>query len=144
MIQSPLSAYKETRVRTASPGQMIVMLYNEAVKQCDTATDLIGKDLKKNPQFIEKVNASISKVQDIVTELMASLDFEAGGDIARDLFSLYVFFNRELMDANIQKDSKRIGGIRTMLDELRQAWVHAASQTQGSGGEARTGVNIAG
>jgi flagellar protein FliS len=144
MIQSPLTAYKETRVKTASPGQLIVMLYNEAVKQCDTAIDLLKENTKTKPQYIEKINKAINKVQDIVTELMASLDFEAGGDIAKDLFSLYVFFNRELMEANIAKDVKRIGAIRTMLDDLRQAWVQAAAQTQGAGGEGQSGVNIAG
>ncbi|MBU0936124.1 MAG: flagellar export chaperone FliS [Spirochaetes bacterium] len=144
MIQSPLTAYKETRVRTASPGQLIIMLYNEAVKQCDTAMELLEANLKEKPQHIEQVNKAVNKVQDIVTELMASLDFEAGGDIAKDLFSLYVYFNRELMEANIAKDRKRIGSIRNMLDELRGAWVQAAAQTQGAGGEGQSGVNIAG
>ena len=73
MIQSPLGAYKETRVRTASPGQLIVMLYNEAVKQCDTALDYMTENVKKKPQNIEKINQAVNKVQDIVTELMASL-----------------------------------------------------------------------
>lgn len=144
MIQSPLTAYKETRVKTASPGQLIVMLYNEAVKQCDTAIELLKENPRKKPQYIEKINHAINKVQDIVTELMASLDFEAGGDIAKDLFALYVFFNRELMEANIAKDAKRVGAVRTMLDDLRQAWVQAAAQTQGAGGEGQSGVNIAG
>ena len=144
MIQSPLTAYKETRVRTASPGQLIVMLYNEAVKQCDTALELLGVDIKERPQNIEKINLAVGKVQDIVTELMASLDFEAGGDIAKNLFSLYVFFNKELMEANIAKDRRRIATVRTMLDELRGAWVQAAAQTQGAGGEGQSGVNIAG
>lgn len=144
MLQSPLTAYRETRVRTASPGQLIVMLYNEAVKQCDTALEILDEDYKKKPQNIERINAAVNKVQDIITELMASLDFEAGGDIARDLFSLYVFFNRELMEANIAKDRGRIRSIRTMLDELRQAWVQAVAQTQGAGGEGQSGVNIAG
>ncbi|HAP42889.1 MAG: flagellar export chaperone FliS [Spirochaetes bacterium GWD1_61_31] len=144
MIQSPLGAYKETRVRTASPGQLIVMLYNEAVKQCDTALDYMTENVKKKPQNIEKINQAVNKVQDIVTELMASLDFEAGGDIARDLFALYVFFNRELMEANIAKDGQRIRSVRNLLDELRQAWVQAAAQTGGVGGEGQAGVNIAG
>jgi len=112
MTQNPLAAYKETRIRTAGPGQLVVMLYEEAVKQCDRAVDFLDTDLKKKPANIEKVNQAICKVQDIVTELMASLDFEAGGDIARDLFSLYVYFNRELTEANIAKDVGRVRAIR--------------------------------
>ena len=144
MIHNPLAAYKETRVRTAGPGQLIVMLYEEAVKQCDRAIEFLDTDLKKKPGNIEKINQSLSKVHDIITELMASLDFEAGGDIARDLFSLYVFFNRELTEANIAKDVARVKSVRGMLAELSSAWAIAATKAQGSGDERRSGVNIAG
>jgi flagellar secretion chaperone FliS len=144
MTQNPLAAYRETRIRTAGPGQLVVMLYEEAVKQCDRAIDFLDTDLRKKPSNIEKVNQSICKVQDIVTELMASLDFDAGGDIARDLFALYVYFNRELTEANITKDIGRLKSVRTMLGELSSAWAVAATKAQGAGGERRPGVNIAG
>jgi len=145
MTQNPLAAYRETRVRTAGPGQLVVMLYEEAVKQCDRAVEYLETDLKKKPANIEKVNQAICKVQDIITELMASLDFDAGGDIARDLFSLYVYFNRELTEANIAKDATRIKAVRLMMAELASAWVVAATKATGSGDERRaSGVNIAG
>jgi len=144
MTQNPLAAYKETRIRTAGPGQLVVMLYEEAVKQCDRAVDFLDTDLKKKPANIEKVNQALGKVQDIITELMASLDFDAGGDIARDLFSLYVYFNRELTEANIAKDSGRVKVVRTMLADLSSAWAVAATKATGPGEERRSGVNIAG
>ncbi len=145
MTQNPLAAYRETRVRTAGPGQLVVMLYEEAVKQCDRAVEYLDTDLKKRPANIEKINQAICKVQDIITELMASLDFDAGGDIARDLFSLYVYFNRELTEANIAKDATRIKAVRLMLAELASAWVVAATKATGMGDERRaSGVNIAG
>lgn len=144
MTQNPLAAYRETRIRTAGPGQLVVMLYEEAVKQCDRAVDFLDTDLKRKPANIEKVNQAICKVQDIVTELMASLDFEAGGDIARDLFSLYVYFNRELTEANIAKDIGRVKAVRAMIADLASAWSVAAVKAQGVGDERRPGVNIAG
>ena len=144
MNYNPLAAYKETRVKTASPGQLVVMLYEEAVKQCDRAIELLSAGRASKPANIDKANAAIGKVQDIITELMASLDFELGGDIAKNLFSLYMFFNRELMEANIAKDSPRISAVRAMLEELRSAWSVAATQAQGSGGDRAPGVNIAG
>ncbi|MBN1520409.1 MAG: flagellar export chaperone FliS [Spirochaetales bacterium] len=140
MNQNPLAAYRETRVKTASPGQLVVMLYEEAVKQCDRAVELLSKGPK--PADIERCGTIILHVQDIITELMASLDFEAGGQLAHDLFSLYVYFNRELMEANIAKDASRVRSIRDLLDELRGAWAVAATQAQGS--ERVQGVNIAG
>ena len=144
MTQNPLAAYKETRIRTATPGQLIVMLYEEAVRQCDRAIELLGTDLKKKPANIEKINTALGKVHDIITELMASLDFEAGGDIASDLFALYIYFNRELTEANITKDSERVGSIRKMLADLASAWTVEVSKTQGAGTERQPGVNIAG
>jgi flagellar protein FliS len=145
MNASPLAAYRETRVKTASPAQLVVMLYDEAVKQCDFALGYMKDDVKKNPQNIEKVNKALGKVQDIVTELMAGLDFDAGGDIAADLFALYVWFGRQLLDANMTKDAAIVGSVRKMMDELRGAWSEAATKVQGgSMPGASAGVNIAG
>ncbi len=143
-MNNPLSAYRETRVRTASPGQIILMLYAEAVKSCDGAASLIEQGIREHPENIEQVNKAITRAQDVVTELMAALDFEAGGEIARNLFSLYVFFNKELMEGNIAKDAKRIRAVRTMLDELRMAWTEAVRKAGGVQTQSSVGVNIAG
>jgi flagellar protein FliS len=143
MNANPLAAYRETRVKTASPGQLVVMLYDEAIKQSDTAIELFGPDSKPKPESIERINLALGKVQDIITELMASLDFDAGGDIAKDLFALYVWFGREVLEANIRKEVSRVASVRKMLAELREAWVEAASKAQ-SGSSTAVGVNIAG
>jgi flagellar protein FliS len=143
MNANPLAAYRETRVKTASPGQLVVMLYDEALKQCDIAIELSGSGPKPHPDHIEKINLALSKAQDIVTELMASLDFDAGGEIARNLFALYVWFGRELLEANISKDTARIKSVRGMLAELRGAWAEVALSSQG-GSNSAMGVNIAG
>ncbi len=143
MNANPLAAYRETRVKTASPGQLVVMLYDEAIKQSDTAIQLLGPESKPRPEDIERINVALGKVQDVITELMASLDFDAGGEIARDLFALYVWFGREILEANIHKEVGRVSSVRTMLAELREAWADAATKAQG-GSSAPVGVNIAG
>jgi flagellar protein FliS len=142
MNVNPLAAYRETRVKTASPGQLVVMLYDEALKQCDMAVELLSGG-KPKPESIERINAALGKVQDIVTELMASLDFDAGGEIAQSLFALYVWFGRELLEANIRKDPGKVSTVRTMLQELRGAWAEAATKSQ-AGTSPSVGVNIAG
>jgi flagellar secretion chaperone FliS len=143
MNANPLAAYRETRIKTASPGQLVVMLYDEAIKQSDTAMGLLGSSSKPRPEDIERINAALGKVQDVITELMASLDFEAGGEIAQNLFALYVWFGREMLEANIRKEVGRIAAVRNMLAELRAAWADAASKSQG-GSSTPVGVNIAG
>ncbi|MDR2019429.1 MAG: flagellar export chaperone FliS [Treponema sp.] len=142
-----LSAYRETRVKTASQGQLIIMLYDEAVRQLDMGLDLMGKNLpeKKDPGKIEQISKAILKTQEIITELMVSLDFEQGGEIAKNLFSLYTWFNHELLEANIRQDLKQIAVIRGMICELRGAWGEIIAKNAAEGiGQPSSGVNIAG
>jgi flagellar secretion chaperone FliS len=127
-MTNPVSAYKETRIRTASPGQLVLMLYAEAIRQCDIACDLMGSSQKPAPSLIERINAAIVRAQ----------------DISRNLFALYTFFNRELTEANITKDSARVKSVRSMLEELREAWIEVVKKVGDSGVESRSGVNISG
>ena len=142
-----ISTYRETRVKTASQGQLIIMLYDEAVKSLDRSLETLGLNVggRQNPGTIENISKSILKAQEIITELTVSLDFEQGGDIAKNLFSLYTWFNKELLEANISHDPQRITSVRNQLNELRAAWVEIASKTNAeSAGKTVPGVNIAG
>jgi flagellar protein FliS len=142
-----VSAYRETRVKTASQGQLVIMLYDEAVKQLDRSLELLNLNStgKKDPGRIEKISKAILKAQEIFTELMASLDFEQGGEIAKNLFSLYSWFNQELLEANVQKDLRRITIVRNMVYELRGAWAQIASKSPvETMNRPVAGVNIAG
>ena len=142
-----ISTYRETRVKTASQGQLIIMLYDEAVKHLDRGLELLDLNNrgKKNPGNIEKISKSILKAQEIITELTVSLDFEQGGEIAKNLFSLYTWFNKELLESNIHQDIKRITAVRNLLSELRSAWTEiVAKNSSETSGKAVTGVNIAG
>ena len=141
-----ISSYRETRVKTASQGQLIIMLYDAAVKQLDQGLELLTVNSrgKKNPANIEKISKSILKTQEIITELTVSLDFEQGGEIAKNLFSLYTWFNKELLEANISQDPRRITAVRNQLSELKSAWAQVAAKNGETTGKAVTGVNIAG
>jgi len=144
---SALSTYKETRIKTASQGQLIIMLYGEAIRQLDLALDLleVSDSGKKDPGRIEKVSKAVVKTQEIVAELMVSLDFEQGGDIAKNLFSLYTWFNRELMEANINQDKQRIASVRYLIEELRGAWQRiVVTNAAETANREVVGLNIAG
>ncbi len=141
MTNYQTNAYKETKVKTASQGRIIVMLYDEAIKQLNIAVDLIEKKSKQ----LDQVNNAISKARDIVTELMVSLDMEQGGEFANQMFSLYQWFNERLMEGNLKKSSEPVLQVRDMMSEIREAWNQIAGKTSverrdDQGG----GVNIAG
>jgi flagellar protein FliS len=137
--QNKLNAYRETNIKTASQGKLIIMLYDEAVRQLDLAAELLEGE---KPQY-DKVNNAVLRAQDMVTELMVSLDFDKGGEVAHNLFSLYMYFNRQMMQANLDKDVQSLKTIRDQLSELRGAWDQIINKQSGSG-EGSGGVNIAG
>ncbi len=136
---NPLKAYKETNIRTASQGKLIVMLYDEAIRQLTLAIQELGKHSRK----LDIVHNAVVKAQDVITELTASLDFEKGGEIAKNLLGLYLFFNRQLMEANVRKDAKPMEDVRKLLEELREAWIQIA-HVQVEESTPRSGVNLAG
>jgi flagellar protein FliS len=140
-----LSAYRETRIRTAGQGQLIVMLYDEAVKQLEKSLELLNlnKAGKQDPSRIEIIGKAIIKTRDIITELMVSLDFEKGGEIAQNLFALYTWFNKELLEAHMNLEIDRIADVKDLICSLRGAWSDIAAKTST---ESRyvEGVNLAG
>jgi len=138
-VQNKLNAYRETNIKTASQGQIIIMLYDEAIRQLDKAVKL----LKEGSRHYDQVNNSIIRAQDMVTELMVSLDFEKGGDIAQSLFSLYMFFNQHMMEANLKKDAQMLGTVCGHLKELRGAWNQVVNKP-GTGRQSSGGINVAG
>ncbi len=137
--------YKETKIRTASQTGLIVMLYDEVVRCIDQTIELIEKKPSENRNVniknIQKINELINKAQDILGELMSSLDFYHGGDLAKNLFSLYRFFSDKLTEANLTKEVGDLPGVRKLIVSLREAWaVVEANKPDPERGE----VNIAG
>ncbi|WP_233143000.1 flagellar export chaperone FliS [Marispirochaeta aestuarii] len=140
---NPLNAYKETNIKTASPVKLVIMLYDEALRQIDTAIELMEQGDKR----LDRVNNAIIRAQDMVTELTVSLDFEKGGDIARNLNNIYFYFNQQLLDANIRKKPEILKPVRKLMAELRNAWQQISANANTSMDENASsyrGVNIAG
>ncbi|MEL3912062.1 flagellar export chaperone FliS [Treponema pedis] len=139
-----VAAYKEVKVKTASQGSLILMLYTEGIKQINSAIEKMR--VPKIPaKDIEKINNHILKAQDIITELMASLDLEAGGEIAKNLLSIYSYFNQQLLTANLKKDYKPLLDVKTMMEELEKVWSQIIStQPAPANVSAPVGINIAG
>lgn len=123
------NAYRDTNVKTASQGRLIVLLYEGAVKQLTLANSMFDENGKLPVRSIEAFGKAILKAQEIITELQVSLDMEKGGEIAKNLMSLYIFFNKELTETNISKDQKRLEPIMKMISELCESWRQAAASS---------------
>lgn len=137
-----LGAYKETHIKTASGGKLILMIYDEAIRQLNIAMEALENSSYK----LDDVSNSIIKTQDLITELIVSLDFDKGGEIASSLFSLYMFFNQQLMEANINKDVELLEKVRVYLEDLRSAWTEIVGKAgiDNRHSERTGGINIAG
>ena len=110
------AAYQDTAVTTQSKGRLIVLLYDGAIKFLKLAIKALeeGDYAKKGHH--------INKAQDIVNELNAVLDMDAGGEIAANLRKLYLFMARRLREANTSRDPQKIQEVIDLLDELNQSW----------------------
>lgn len=109
-------AYGGAQVSTAPQKKLILMLYDGVIQNLNVAvTALEDKNLQMAHQ-------KILKGQLIIEELMVTLNFDEGGDIAKDLYKLYEYFHWSLVQANIKKDPVQLIEIRQYLEELRGSW----------------------
>ncbi len=113
---NPYNKYKQTQIETANQGKLIVMLYDGAIKFLNIALD------NMTPRKYDIVNNNIIKAQDIITELSLSLNMDAGGEISQNLFNLYMYFKKRLLEANVNKDPEIIKHTIDLLKNLRDAW----------------------
>lgn len=128
-FQNAYSAYQKTNINTASQGRLVVLLYEGAIKHLNNALTLLESDGKIKPQNIEQFGIHIQKAQAIITELQVSLDMEKGGDIAKNLMSLYLYFNEQLMSATINKDRTVIQFVLDKLTDLADSWRQISNST---------------
>lgn len=112
------NAYMNNQVSTAPQNKLIVMLYDGAIRNLKLAELLLDEE----KYSIEEVNNSLVKAQDIIFELMATLNMEAGGEVATNLYGLYDYMYNKLVRANIDKDKEAIAGVRDYMEELRESW----------------------
>ena len=111
-----IAAYQDNTVTTQSKGRLIVLLYDGAIKFMKLAI----KELEANNH--QAKGQYINKAQDIINELNAVLDMDAGGEVAANLRKLYCFMNNRLSEANIKHDPKMIREVIELMEELNQSW----------------------
>jgi len=111
------NAYKKASVNTLDQNKLIIMLYDGAIKNANFAVEYMKSG------EIEKVHDSLIKTKNIVTELLATLNMEHGGEIAKNLKSLYSYMFSLLIEANMEKKSEPVLNVIDLLKELRGAWV---------------------
>ncbi len=122
--QNPAEAYKRQGVLTATPAELIVMLYDGCVRQLKLGV------LAVNKRDFERANNCFQKAQRIVGELAASLDMRY--EISQNLMHLYEYMVKEIVAGNQEKNVARIEGVTALLLDLKEAWVQVAKRGAGA------------
>ncbi|UKI42599.1 MAG: flagellar export chaperone FliS [Candidatus Melainabacteria bacterium] len=114
-----MNPYLKNQIETSSPEQILILLYDGAIKFLNQAK--IGIQNKD----IELTHNNLIKAQNIISELRDTLDMEIGGELANNLYALYNYFNRRLVQANIKKEIEPVDEVLEHLRGLRDTWKQA-------------------
>ncbi|WP_366160971.1 flagellar export chaperone FliS [Bacillus infantis] len=112
--KNPYQSYQQNSVTTASPGELTLMLYNGCLKFINQAKKAIAD---KN---IEAKNTNIQKAQNIIRELMVTLNMDL--EVSENMMSLYDYMNRQLIEANLKSDIAILDEVEGLVTEFRDTW----------------------
>lgn len=121
---NPQNVYIRQRIMTASPAELVVMLYDG----CKKNLLLAQRDMEKNDP--SAAHGHLTKAQAIVLELVNSLDLSYA--VAKELMDIYEFLINEIGEINIEKNPGRIPAVLSILEELREAWQQVAESQKGN------------
>jgi flagellar secretion chaperone FliS len=116
--------YKQMQIKTASPTQILIMMYEGAIQHVKKASAALEK------KDLASKGLHIGKAHDIINELNTSLNHEVGQSIAKDLERLYNFMVSQLLKANIDNDMEALKSVQRNLETLLDGWKGAVTQYQ--------------
>lgn len=113
-VKNPYGAYSNSRILTASPAELTLLLYEGAIKFCNFAITAIEQ------QDIEKAHNNIRRVDDIIEEFQITLNHKY--PVAEDFDNVYKYIRQRLLEANLHKDKEILEEVLTHLRTMRDTW----------------------
>jgi|JI102314A1RNA_FD_contig_31_846689_length_1171_multi_4_in_0_out_0_2 flagellar protein FliS len=123
---NPWQSYRNVATNTAPPGQLVLMLYDGAIRFLNQA--LAAFENEDPLEFNQTVSNNIIRAQDIINELNLSLNMTAGGEFSATMRGLYSYFDRRLQESNIQKEETGLREVIQRLTVVRDAWAEMLSK----------------
>lgn len=114
MVMNAANAYKDSKIMTAKPAELTLLLYDGAIRFCNTAIMAIEKN------DVPKAHLNIIKAENIIMEFRVTLDPKY--PVSKDFDIMYEYIYRRLVDANLSKDKEIIEEALGYIRELRDAW----------------------
>ena len=126
-IPAAYAQYNNSKVLTASPAELTLMLYEGAIKFCNIAIMAIEK------KDVQKAHTNIVKVENIVNYLQSTLDMKY--PVSQDFDRIYVYLQQRLTQANMKKDPGILNEVCEHLRSLRDTWKEVMAKSQHKGAE---------
>lgn len=124
-VANPWKSYRQIATQTAPPGQLVLMLYEGAIRFLERG--LAGFDLQDPAEANMTVHNNLQRAVDIIRELNVSLNMEQGGEFASTLRRLYEYFDRRIWESNMQKQPDGVKEVIRHISVLRDAWASMLS-----------------
>lgn len=118
--------YRRTQVETATPGQLVVLLYEGCIRFTQRGRVAL------EAQEWDGARTSLLRAQDILAELMSGLNLEVGGEIASNLLRLYEYMYQRLVTANVKRDGAAALEVEELIRSLLPAWEEAVRRQPGA------------
>jgi flagellar secretion chaperone FliS len=129
-VACPWKSYRQVATQTAPPGQLVLMLYEGAIRFLEQAR--LGFTKEDPAEFNTTINNNILRAQEIILELNLSLNTTEGGELAATLRRLYEYMDWRLMQSNIKKEEEGLKDVIRRLTVLREAWTSMLQDQQPS------------
>lgn len=126
-IPAAYAQYNNSKVLTASPAELTLMLYEGAIKFCNIAIMAVEK------KDVQKAHTNIVKVENIVNYLQSTLDMKY--PVSQDFDRIYVYLQQRLTQANMKKDPETLNEVCEHLRSLRDTWKEVMAKSQHKGAE---------
>ena len=128
--KNPWQSYRDTAIQTASPGQLVLMLYEGGIRFAEQS--LGGFALSDPAQFNQTIHNNVKRAQAIVRQLNDSLNMRQGGEVSANFRRLYDYLDRRLQEGNLRKQREPIEEVISRLRVLRDSWAEMLRQDRGN------------
>jgi flagellar secretion chaperone FliS len=126
-MTNPKRAYQEAAVRGANPVRLTILLYDQLIHDVSRATEALGG------ARIEQCAQEIGHAIAVIGYLQATLRYDTGRDVARNLGRFYTMLREKLMEAQVRSSRAILGELQQQLLEVREAWIKVEAETVVSG-----------
>lgn len=120
---NPKRAYQEAAVRGASPVKLTILLYDQLIHDVSRAAEAL--QASRVEQCAQQVGHAVA----VIGYLQATLRYDTGRDVARNLGRFYTMLREKLMEAQVRSSCNILGELQQQLMEVREAWIKVEAET---------------